>query len=314
MTIDARISHELKQKLPDVDESGVWERIESAALAVRRRRSGIMAAASIAAVVVVVVGWIGLTQLDKSPLPVTSDPAQGNVPAERMAMIRKAVDAINDRDTDLFIEAFSPQGGFDPRGYLNKTLFPTVPVADEDLVGVWMTIINAWGLDADLHKCEVQDGPGGFAGGPTVGCEVATRWHTLSIEITEEWIFEFSGSQLLHLAPRLVDLSPPDRTLPFGYDLIEEWEAWLESTDPAAAARFLNRRTWDPRCPGCQEYQDSLAPGDPELAARLARLSQGADIDWRVDGHSWSPDGLIPYNPALADEIEASIHEYLDAR
>jgi hypothetical protein len=35
---------------------------------------------------------------------------------------------------------------------------------------------------------------------------------------------------------------------------------------------------------------------------------------WKVDGFRWYPDGLIPYDPNLADEVEASIHEFLEAK
>jgi hypothetical protein len=31
-----------------------------------------------------------------------------------------------------------------------------------------------------------------------------------------------------------------------------------------------------------------------------------------IDGHRFSPSGLIPYDPALAGDIEASIREYLE--
>lgn len=33
---------------------------------------------------------------------------------------------------------------------------------------------------------------------------------------------------------------------------------------------------------------------------------------WSIQGHDFTPYGLIPYDPAFADEIEASIHGYLE--
>ena len=75
MTIDERVSLELKQHLPEVDERGVWQRIESAAIVARRRRTALMAAASVASVIGVTVGLDRLRQTSTSPqLPVTSAP------------------------------------------------------------------------------------------------------------------------------------------------------------------------------------------------------------------------------------------------
>jgi hypothetical protein len=332
MTIDERISHELKQQLPEVDESGVWERIETAALAARHRRSGLMAAASIAAVVVVVVGWIGLAQLDRSPLPVTSDPSQGIVPFEQMTTIRQVVGAINARDAEALIEAHTADGYFNPRGDFRESssLFgQQLPVSQVHLVQAWMAIVDSWGFEAELLACnlvtEADDAAGlkEFWGWPRSGpgatlarCDVASRWHRLSLEITEGWIFEFRGTRLDNWGFVLVDLNPGERSLPLGYDGLEAWEAWLEANHPASADRYLNSRQspGDVPCDGCEEWETSLAPNDPELAARLARLLSSAENGWSIDGHEFRPGGLIPYDPALADEIEASIHEYLDTR
>ena len=43
---------------------------------------------------------------------------------------------------------------------------------------------------------------------------------------------------------------------------------------------------------------------------RVSSITQ----DWVVDGHGFTPAGLIPYDPELADEIEASIRDYLERR
>ena len=156
-------------------------------------------------------------------------------------------------------------------------------------------------------------GYGAGQGDPmVVNCEVATRWHGLSLEITELWSYEFHGQGVGHWGFSLLDLNPPVRELPLGYDGLEAWEAWLAANQPESAARYLNPRTIERDCDGCQEWQESLAPGDPARAARLAPLLTGAQSDWSIQGHDFSPHGLIPYDPAFADEIEASIHEYLE--
>jgi hypothetical protein len=66
-----------------------------------------------------------------------------------------------------------------------------------------------------------------------------------------------------------------------------------------------------PSCDGCDGFVESLAPDDPERATRLAPLLFTAEHDWAVEGQIFAPFGLIPYDPAFADEIEASIRTYL---
>ena len=135
------------------------------------------------------------------------------------------------------------------------------------------------------------------------------------MEVVEEWAFEFKGDELLFWAHTFSDLNPAQRSMALGFDGLEEWEAWLQTDDPQAAARFLNPRAWPPaNCDGCKDWQASLAPDDPQLAARLAPLLAGAEHDWEINGYLFWPDGLIPYDPAFADDIAASIQEYLDGR
>jgi hypothetical protein len=333
MTIDERISHELKQHLPDVDESGVWEHIETASVAARRRRSGFIAAASVAAAAALVVGWIGLPNLDKSLLPLTSDLAR-DVPIEQMATIRRLVDAVNGRDAEAFIDTFTTDGYFNPHGDFrgSSSLYgQQQPVSQVPLVEAWMSMIEAWGLEADLLACSLltePDAANGLPGnwfwprsGPgasVVRCDVATRWHSLSLELTEGWVFEFRGNELDNWGFVLLDLNPDERTLPLGYDGLEAWEAWLQANDPLSADRYLNPRVRpsDTNCAddSCGEWEASLAPNDHELAARLGRLLWPAEKEWSINGHKFKPGGLIPYDPALADEIEASIHEYLETK
>ena len=110
--------------------------------------------------------------------------------------------------------------------------------------------------------------------------EVTARWPKLSLEVTERWHFELRGARLLHWEPTPSDLEPSERDLPLGHPGLEDWEAWLEQYRAEDAARWLNP------------------------------LEQS----WAIDGHQFSPDGRIPYDPAFADEIEASIDEYLAER
>ena len=325
MTIDERISRDLKEHLPDVDESGVWQHIESAMVTTRRRRKAIIAAASTVAVALAMVGMINTLSLDQS-LPV----AQREVPVGQMATIRQLVDAINARDAEAFIDAFSTEGYFNPHGdfFESSSLFgQQQPVGDVALVQAWMAIIEAWDLEADLLGCSplmgTDDiGPGNWGwprrgpGASLVRCDVATRWQSLSLELTEGWVYEFRGIELDNWGFVLLDLNPDQRTLPLGYDGLEAWEKWLAANDPLSAERYLNPRLRpsEANCAdnSCKEWEAGLAPNDPELAARLGRLLWPAEKEWSIDGHRFMPGGLIPYDPALADEIEASIDEYLE--
>lgn len=244
------------------------------------------------------------------------------VSGDRMAVVRQHVAAINAQDADGFIDAFIPEGVFGPGGDFrtSSSLFGnSLPLADGSLVEAWMAINGAWGFEAELLACSqdpgapISHGYGEGIGDPmVVNCEVATRWHGLSLEITERWSYEFHGPSLGHWGFGLLDLNPRERKLPLGYDGIEQWEAWLVATDPASAARYLNLRTTPVDCEGCREWQESLAPGDRERAARLAPLLSTADKDWSIQGHDFAPFGLIPYDPAFADEIETSIQEHLE--
>ena len=127
------------------------------------------------------------------------------------------------------------------------------------------------------------------------------------------------GTRLYNWGFGLLDLNPAERVLPLGYDGLEAWEAWLETHDPLSADRYLNPRvppSEDPNCAGesCGEFEARPAPNDSELAARLGRLLWPAEKQWSINGHEFRPGGLIPYDPALADQIEASIREYLETK
>jgi hypothetical protein len=251
-------------------------------------------------------------------------PVTHPVPFAQMTVIRQQVDAINARNTDAFIDTFIPEGVFAPGGDFRESssLFGnSLPLVDDSLVEAWMAINRAWGFEAGIIACnEDPDGEmtAGYGEGRgklmVVDCEVATRWPGLSLEITQRWRYEFHGSGLGHWAFEVLDLDPPERKLSLGYDGLESWEAWLATTDPGSADRYLNPRSIVSNCDGCLEWQDSLAPGDPERATRLGRLLWSAENEWSIQGHDFTPYGLIPYDPAFADEIEASIEEYLDSR
>ena len=258
-----------------------------------------------------------------SPAAVQPDLGPDPVSVERMAVVRRHVDAMNTKDAVAFIGAFLPEGVIGPGGDFrgSSSLFGnSLPIADADLVGAWMAINRAWGFEAEIIACNqdpgapISFGYGAGTGDPmVVNCEMATRWHGLSLEITEVWSYEFHGARVGHWGFTLLDLNPPDRALPLGYDGLEAWEAWLQATHPESAARYLNPRISEaPDCDGCQGWWESQAPGDPDRAAQLAPLLWSAENDWEIQGHDFSPHGLIPYDPAFADEIEASIHDYLE--
>lgn len=236
------------------------------------------------------------------------------------AVIRHVLDAINARDTDSFVDVFTSEGSFSPRGTFTASSGFTNnnhPVADTHLVEAWMGINDAWDLEVDLISCdEVDLRPDTRVSDRSdlrVHCEVATRWHNLSLEIRERWVYEFDGTKLvwMHLSERL-DLNPAERDLPLGYDGLEAWEEWLKAHHPGDAARFLNQRMTGPAdmdCEGdgCQEWWESAGP-------RFAPLVSHAKGSWSINGWNFRPHGLVPYDPQFADEIEASIEAYLNDR
>lgn len=95
MTLDERIASELKRYLPDVDETGVWARIEARAAAAHRRRIALVAVGSAAALAMLVaVPW--LLGRDAGVVVATTTPAPPTV-----------------------TEAVYPDGTFVPTGTLN---------------------------------------------------------------------------------------------------------------------------------------------------------------------------------------------------
>lgn len=295
----------------------------------RGRRPLVIAAIGVAAAALLAVGLASVGDGPERVEVTTATDPNDRVPPPPTAILAM-VDAVNTRDSAAFLDAFAPEGGFAPRGDFaeSSSLFGhDLPVADVELVRAWMAIVDAWGLEAELISCATQPVPavGNHSDGvgAVVECEVATRWHTLSMELIEGWYFELRGTELLWWNSLscclndldLLDLDPPDRILPLGYDELEGWETWLQTEHPEDAARLLNPREGPADdCDGCEEAVARLAPDDPDRAARLAPLVWNAQDNWVIDGHRFSPIGLIPYDPALAEEINASIRQYLAER
>ena len=258
------------------------------------------------------------------PSSAAVDPQLGPEPvsAERMAVVRRHVEAVNTRDADAFIDAFIPEAVFAPGGDFKESssvFGDSLPLADASLVEAWMAINRAWAFEAEILACNqdpdapIRYGWGAGQGEPmVVNCEVAARWHRLSVEVTEQWSYEFHGPGIGHWGFALLELNPRERVLPLSYDGLEAWEGWLSVADPASAARYLNPRSSEWVCDGCRQWVASLAPGDPARAARLAPLLSSAEHDWSIQGQRFSPYGLIPYDPRFADEIEVSIDDYLE--
>jgi len=337
ITVPPTLSHELRSRIGRQ----------------RMFMGGVVAAAAIAVVLGGFAGARSLSNDDALP-PANPDSDETGQDIEQVPIIRQVIEAINTRDTDGFIDSFTRDdladdaSGFTTRGIFgqgcvlldlymvehhelsvhedNGCVGPRDKgwVAQEEEVGAWMTMNQAWDLEADLIACsEVNiSTPRFLATDVRVRCEVVTRWHTLSLEIREGWVFEFVGKELAFLrmsgSGSLIDLNPRDSALPLGYDGLEEWERWVAANHPEDAARYLNPRITDPPdvCEGVgSEFGDSLACQQwDEAGPTFGPLLWPAQESWSIDGSKFRPDGLIPYNPAFAAEIEASTQEYLDGR
>ena len=241
----------------------------------------------------------------------------------QVAIITQMADALNARDTDAFIDVFAQDGEFNPpvgrfRAPPDAVLADGQRVADAELVRAWMAINEAWELEVEVMACEEMTGPIRRSSDRTdvfVECEVRARWHKLSLEVVEGWNFEFDGTEMLRWGlsqpmtlTDILDLNPPDRSLPLGYDGLLAWEEWLEANHPEDAARYLNPRAEGPPddcVSGCQKAWDKAG----ELAPLLVF---GPQREWSVNGYEFFPSGYIPYDPAYADEIQAWIQEYLN--
>ena len=142
-----------------------------------------------------------------SPAAVAPDLGPDPVAADRMAVVRRHVAAINAKDAVSFVAAFRPEGVFGPGGDFRQSssLFGnSLAVADADLVEAWMAINRAWRFEAEIVVCnqdpdaQIAYGYGGGQGDAmVVNCEMRTRWHSLSLEITELWSYEFQALELV---------------------------------------------------------------------------------------------------------------------
>lgn len=201
-----------------------------------------------------------------------------------MRSIDRMIDAVNRADADAFVAVFAPDGRFlwpgrfdESRARPSVTQF-ALPVSDPEhpeLVRAWMAVNEPWAFEAEVVSCAADADPFGTAAGTDawVECEMVARWPRLSLELTDRWRFELRGERLVGWYALSSTQGRPDRVLPLGYDELQAWEAWLEANHPDDAARWLNE-------------------------------------DWTIDGVV--PGEVIPYDPTYADEIEASIDDYLD--
>jgi hypothetical protein len=260
----------------------------------------------------------------------------GTLPAEQTAVVARLVAALNSRDADAFAGVFSHDGAFNPRGTFasSSSLFSnTLRIADRAFIEPFMAINEAWRFEAEVLACDQlskseyvrryslhHDSSGSFG-----HCAVMSRWPAISLEIGEWWAYEFNGSEILWWTQVVRDATPADRTLQLGLDGLLEWESWLLSTNPDAAGRLLNPRTFPvtiPCGPGyyADESHSTFVPETPctwssdevdaERITTLEGYGRGED-DWIVAGQRFMPSSLIPYDPALANDIEDSIEEFL---
>jgi hypothetical protein len=151
------------------------------------------------------------------------------------AVIGQVVDAVNSRDVAALRSSFAaeanvvlPQIRSDG---LQEDAASDFEVSTEDFLEAWMSPIDAWDMEAELRSCQAE-------AESTFRCDVTTRWHVMQVEIGEEWTFEFDGPRVTRLEMARVELDPPNRTLPLGYDDLASWQSWLEETHPELAARL----------------------------------------------------------------------------
>jgi hypothetical protein len=195
---------------------------------------------------------------------------------EQMAIIRQVVDSVRDRDEAALASFFTDDGTFSP--YVK---WGTPPLAE--VIPTWMENAEAWGLDAVIRSCKPHTGS-------RIECDVRTRWHTLQMEMAERWTFSFEGRHLESLVMTRSNPDPTDRLLPLGYSDLDSWESWLKETHPVKAAAL------------------GLLPDEEE------RRSDDREDCPQVPDCSYLFAMLLRYDPTQAEEIGASIQEYLDSR
>ena len=214
------------------------------------------------------------------------------------------VDAINAGDTNAFVHLFAPDGAFSPRGSFDESsegLVGTQPISEGPLVEAWIAINDAWGFEADLRGCTRCPAPsrpdgGSSARSPPGGQAVPGDHRAVALRAPgpERWS---------SWEPECSTSTGPSGTLAaLGYSGLEAWETWLDANHPEDAARWLEPAA---------ERRHVEADEDLELAARPVPLVATQIGTGSIDGIASIRSGLVPYDPAFADEIDASINEYL---
>jgi len=160
------------------------------------------------------------------------------VPVEPLTVAGQIIEAVNTRDLASLRSLMAEDGvlafpSVDARaGREGEVDMSDWEMTIENFPEAWMGGLDRWGMEAQVGSCQ-------RLAESTITCAVATRWHTLQIEIGEAWTFEFDGRRVARLEMLRVDPDPPDRLLPLGLTDLSSWEAWLQETHPAQAARLL---------------------------------------------------------------------------
>jgi hypothetical protein len=273
---------------------------------------------------------------DAAPVPPADESGQE---IEQMPIIRQMTNALNAKDTDAFMDVFARDGWFTSREHFlanRNWAGALVMKSDAALIEAWMAINEAWDLEAEVIDCKPDTPRQGLLPPELAAsnrsdvlavCQVRTRWHALSLEVTEEWSYEFDGTTLLTWGrTALLDINTPGRTLPLGVDGLLDWERWLKANRPEDAGRYLSPRWTGPKRDDYMEPPyPACAHGGPCLDVwidnreawdntKFAPFANTTEKHWSINGQDYAPSGLVPYNPAYADEIEASIQAYLDER
>jgi len=225
-----------------------------------RVRKALMAggvAVAVAAVAVAGAFMRSAIETDAAPAPPAGE---ANQEIEQMATVRQVVGAVRDRDEAALASFFTNDGTFEP-----WVGWGPHPVRRGEIIPAWMRNVEAWGLEFQIRSCEPDTRS-------IIECDVRTRWHTLQMEMAEQWTFLFEGRHLESLVMTRSDPDPTNRLLALGYSDLDSWESWLKETHPGKAAVFL---------PDKEERR---------LFANFLR-----------------------YDPTLAEEIGASIQEYLNS-
>ncbi len=160
------------------------------------------------------------------------------VPAEQLTVAGQIIEAANTRDPESLRSLMAEDGVLefpwvDARaGREGEVYMDEYAMAVESFPEAWVGNLDRWSMEAHLGSCQA-------VAESTITCAVATRWHTLQIEIGEAWTFEFDGRRVTRLHMLRVDPDPPDRLLPMGLTDLPHWEAWLRETHPSQADRLL---------------------------------------------------------------------------